>query len=82
MSIIDFAKGMTLENSSQQTDDGRFAYSGHQAFGKADNCNSSKHENQTLFTAIQATGSKHRDANAMKRLIMEYTHAATKMQCG
>ncbi|MFD7408352.1 hypothetical protein ACFV7R_38160 [Streptomyces sp. NPDC059866] len=75
MSVFEFARGMTLDDPGQQTDDGAYAYSGYQAFSKVTNCRSSKHKDQVLFTAIQASGSKHRDATAMKQLITDYTHA-------
>ncbi|GAA5051993.1 hypothetical protein GCM10023336_21120 [Streptomyces similanensis] len=82
MSVREFARGMTLDDPDHDTDDGVYAYSGHQAFGKADSCHSAKHKGQVLFTAIQATGSDHRDAGAMKRLITRYTQASTKTRCG
>ncbi|MDW8805430.1 hypothetical protein P1P68_11750 [Streptomyces scabiei] len=82
MSILQFARGMTLDDPNHQTDDGKYAYSGYQAFGKAANCQNSKHKEQVLFTAVQAPGSKHRDAAAMKQLIAGFTKAAeSSTQC-
>jgi hypothetical protein len=83
MSIMQFARGLTLDDPDRQTDDGRFAYSGYQAFGRADGCHNAQHRNQVLYTAIQATGSKHRDAIAMKELITKYTQAVGRSSaCG
>ncbi|MFE1886855.1 hypothetical protein [Streptomyces diastatochromogenes] len=75
MSVLEFARGLTLEKVDQQTSDGRFAYSGDQAFGKAEGCRNRHQDHQDLYTAIQATGSKHKDAAAMRRLITAYTKA-------
>ncbi|MGW0333388.1 hypothetical protein ACWD0J_16200 [Streptomyces sp. NPDC003011] len=73
MTVLEFAKGLTLEKLDHQTDDGRFAYSGDKAFGKTKDCRSSERNDQILYTAIQATGSKKKDAAAMKKLITSYT---------
>ncbi|MFG2358131.1 hypothetical protein [Streptomyces sp. NPDC048521] len=75
ITVFEFAQGLTLEKVDHQTDDGRFAYSGNQAFGKTEGCRNSQHDDQVLYTAIQATGSKNKDAAAMKRLITTYTKA-------
>jgi hypothetical protein len=80
MSVLEFARGMTLDDPDQRTNDGTFAYSGYQAFGKAADCRSDEHEEQVLYTAVQASGSKHRDADAMKRLISDFTQAVEKSQ--
>lgn len=73
MTVLQFAQGLTQDNPEHRTDDGRFAYSGNQAFGKTENCRSSEHDDQVLYTAIQASGSEHEDAAAMKKLITAYT---------
>ncbi|MFI9252851.1 hypothetical protein [Streptomyces sp. NPDC053069] len=73
MSVLQFARGLTLEKVDHQTDDGHFVYSGNQAFGKTEGCHNSQHDDLVLYTALQATGSKHKDAEAMKRLITSYT---------
>ncbi|WP_333775207.1 hypothetical protein [Streptomyces sp. IBSBF 3136] len=78
MSVLEFARGMTLEKVDQQTDDGRFAYSVNQAFGKTEGCRGNRHEGQVLYTAIQATHSDHEDAAAMKKLITSYTEAVER----
>ncbi|MFD5796535.1 hypothetical protein ACFWIO_24005 [Streptomyces diastatochromogenes] len=75
MSVLEFAQGLTLEKVDHQTSDGRFAYSGDQAFGKTEGCRNRQNHDQVLYTAIQATGSKHRDAAAMRGLITDYTKA-------
>ncbi|MFE1886388.1 hypothetical protein [Streptomyces diastatochromogenes] len=75
MSVLEFARGLTLEKVDHQTNDGRFAYSDDQAFGKTEGCRNRQHADQVLYTAIQATGSKHKDAAAMRRLITAYTKA-------
>ncbi|WP_234386704.1 hypothetical protein [Streptomyces scabiei] len=75
MSVFEFARGMTLDDPDQQTDNDRYVYSGYQAFGKVAGCQSSKHKDQVLYAAVQAVGSKHRDAAAMKQLITDYIDA-------
>ncbi|PKW10427.1 hypothetical protein SAMN05428944_2385 [Streptomyces sp. 1222.5] len=76
MTVFEFAQGMTLDELDHQTDDGHFAYSGNQAFGKTQDCRNGK--DQVLYTAIQATGSKHQDPAAMKKLINAYTRAVER----
>jgi len=75
MSAFEFARGMTLDDPDQQANGGNYVYSGYQGFGKALNCQNSKHKEQVLYTAVQAPGSKHRDADAMKQLITDFTRA-------
>ncbi|GEC06383.1 hypothetical protein SSP24_40380 [Streptomyces spinoverrucosus] len=72
MSVIEFARGMTLENPEHRTDDGKYAYSGYQAFSKMTDC---QRKDQVLYAAVQASGSEHRDAEAMKKIITDYTRA-------
>lgn len=76
MSVLEFAKGLSLDKPGHRTDDGRFAYSEDQAFGKTRNCRDD--HGQVLYTAVLATGSKHRDAAAMKTLITRYTQAVER----
>ncbi|MFJ7151850.1 hypothetical protein ACIQVT_27295 [Streptomyces sp. NPDC100445] len=71
MPVLEFAKGLTLAEVGHRTDDGRFAYSGNQAFGRTAHCRDGR--DRVLFTSVRATGSRHQDAPAMKRLITEYT---------
>ena len=59
MTVLEFAQGLTLDKLDNQTDDGRFLYSANQAFGKTEGCHHSQHDREVLYTAIQATGSKH-----------------------
>ncbi|WP_405619835.1 hypothetical protein [Streptomyces sp. NBC_00076] len=75
MTVLEFSQGLTLDKLDHQTDDGRFAYSGNQAFGKTEECRNNQRDDQVLYTAIQAVGSKHSDAAAMKKLIIGYTKA-------
>ncbi|MET8248768.1 hypothetical protein ABZV31_32925 [Streptomyces sp. NPDC005202] len=67
-----FASAQTLEVPDRAADEGRFRYSGNQAFGKTQGCVDTRHDEE-LYTAVQADGSKHKDADAMKRLIISYT---------
>ncbi|MFF7446817.1 MULTISPECIES: hypothetical protein [unclassified Streptomyces] len=69
---VEFAYGQTLDNPKKSADGGRYRYSGYEAFGSTTNCVDAKAK-QALYTAIQAQGSKHRDAEAMKRLIISFT---------
>ncbi|AYN43578.1 hypothetical protein D9753_09520 [Streptomyces dangxiongensis] len=76
MSVLEFAEGVTLDEVGHRTDDGRFAYSGNEAFGKTEHCRD--HHDRILYTAVRATGSEHEDAAAMKELITEYTDAVQR----
>lgn len=73
MGVLEFARGMTLDDPANQSKDGMYAYSDDQAFGKTKECTASEHKNQVLYTAIQFPGSEHRDADGMKKLITDYT---------
>ncbi|MFI0242690.1 hypothetical protein [Streptomyces sp. NPDC016845] len=73
MSVLNFAQGLTEETPEHRTDDGRYAYADKQGFGKTTDCHNSKHSDQVLFTAVQATRSDHEDAEAMLKLISGYT---------
>ncbi|MEV3861043.1 hypothetical protein AB0J38_42880 [Streptomyces sp. NPDC050095] len=73
MSVLNFAQGLTDKQPEHRTDDGRYAYSETEAFGRTEDCHSGEHADQRLYTAVQATGSRHKDADAMKRLISTYT---------
>ncbi|WP_143660593.1 hypothetical protein [Streptomyces sp. JHA26] len=75
MNILEFSRGLSMDDPKHQTDDGLYAYSDQQAFGKASRCSNREHENQVLYTAIQIPGSEHRDADSMKKLISEYTES-------
>ena len=67
-----FATGQALDPLDHSTDGDRFRFSGNEAFGKTRNCIDAKYK-QELYTAVQAQGSTHSDADAMKRLIVAYT---------
>ncbi|WP_051858481.1 hypothetical protein [Streptomyces cellulosae] len=62
----------SLEALDHSADGGRFRYSDYEAFGKTRNCVDTKYK-QELYTTIQAEGSKYRDTEAMKRLIVSFT---------
>lgn len=72
-----YARGQTLDDPKESTQGGRFLYSGYEAFGKTKTCVDKKY-GQELYTSVQAQGSKHRDADAMKRLIIAYTKEVEK----
>ncbi|MFF5370647.1 hypothetical protein [Streptomyces sp. NPDC013187] len=67
-----FASGQTLTPPEESAEGDRFRYSGNEAFGKTKGCVDEQH-GQELYTAVQAQGSEHKDADAMKRLITAYT---------
>lgn len=67
-----FASSQSLEAPEHSVEGERFRYSGNQGFGKTRACVDEQHR-QELYTAFQAQGSDHRDADAMKRLITAYT---------
>ncbi|MFF9770432.1 hypothetical protein ACF1GT_28290 [Streptomyces sp. NPDC014636] len=73
-----FVAGQPNSELSHQADGGRFLYSGNEAFGKTRKCVSKKLLGSELFTAFQVFTSDHRDANAMKQLIVSYTNAVEK----
>lgn len=72
-----FASGQTLDTPSHSAQGGRFRYSGKEAFGKTRHCVDAEY-GQELYTAVQAQGSRHEDADAMKRLITSYTAEVEK----
>ncbi len=72
-----FARGQTLDDPTESEQGGRFLYSGYEAFGKTKTCVDKKY-GQELYTAVQAQGSRHRDTDAMKRLIVAYTKEVEK----
>ncbi|MEU1316565.1 hypothetical protein [Streptomyces tibetensis] len=67
-----FASSQTLTTPEESAEGHRFRYSGNEAFGKTKGCVDEQH-GQELYTAVQAQGSDHKDADAMKRLITAYT---------
>ncbi|MFF9120469.1 ferrous iron transport protein A [Streptomyces massasporeus] len=67
-----FASSQTLTAPEESAEDDRLRYSGNEAFGKTKDCIDKQH-GQELYTAVQAQGSDHKDADAMKRLITDYT---------
>lgn len=68
---------LALHAPKNSAHDGRFWYSGNEAFGKTRGCIDTKRGHE-LYTALQAQGSEHRDADAMKRLIVSYTQQVEK----
>lgn len=73
MGILEFARGLTLADPAGQSEDGMYAYSDDQAFGKTKDCTASEHQDQVLYTAVQFPGSEHHDSDSMKKLIADYT---------
>ncbi|MFF8230765.1 hypothetical protein [Streptomyces caelestis] len=71
------AARQSLDMPSHSAEAGRFRYSGYEAFGKTRGCVDAKYK-QELYTIMQASGSKHRDTEAMKRLIISYTKGVEK----
>ncbi|MEW2809805.1 hypothetical protein AB0929_22270 [Streptomyces massasporeus] len=71
------AARQSLDRTSHSAESGRFRYSEYEAFGKTRACIDTKYK-QELYTIMQASGSKHRDAEAMKRLIISYTKGVEK----
>lgn len=67
-----FSAGQGLEAPEHSAEAGRFRFSDSKAFGKTQDCVDRRHK-QELYTAVQAQGSEHRDADAMKRLIASFT---------
>ncbi|MFC4507941.1 MULTISPECIES: hypothetical protein [Streptomyces] len=68
------AARQSLDTLDKSAEDGRFVYSGNEAFGKTLDCVDTKYK-QELYTVIQADGTKNRDAEAMKRLILSFTES-------
>ncbi|MFJ9716345.1 hypothetical protein ACIRPQ_10450 [Streptomyces sp. NPDC101213] len=66
------AARQSFDTPDRSADSGRFRYSGHEAFGKTRDCLDTKYR-QELYAVIQASGSKYRDPEAMKRLIVSFT---------
>ncbi|WP_428954382.1 hypothetical protein [Streptomyces sp. cg35] len=71
--VARFAMGQTLDDPDKSSGAGSYLYSGYQAFGKVTDCVNPDHEDQELYTGLQATGSKHRDADSMLQMIKSYT---------
>lgn len=72
-----FAALQTLDTLQGSAEGGRYLYSGNEAFGKTSTCVGTQHK-QELYTAVQARGSEHEDANAMKRFIISFTKEVGK----
>ncbi|MEU8652243.1 hypothetical protein [Streptomyces sp. NPDC048737] len=72
-----FLRSQTLERVEKTADAGRYVYSDWQAFGKTEDCVDEKY-GEELYTGIQAYGSDHKDADAMKRLIVSFTEKVEK----
>lgn len=71
------AARQSFDTPDHSAEAGRFRYSGYEAFGKTRGCVDTKYK-QELYTIMRAEGSKHRDADAMKRLIISYTKEVEK----
>ncbi|MFI2206888.1 hypothetical protein ACH47Z_40495 [Streptomyces sp. NPDC020192] len=73
-----FVGGQANSKLGHQAEDGRFLYSGWEAFGETRSCKSEKLLGNHLFTAFQMHSSNHQDTDAMKQLITAYTNAVEK----
>lgn len=73
----DFVTLQTLETVDKSADGGRYIYSGDQAFGKTRTCKDDRHD-QELYVSIQFWDAKHKDADSMKRLIVDFTGKVEK----
>jgi hypothetical protein len=71
-----YARGVFLKTPKKSVADGRYLYSDRDGFGKADGCVDG-HSKEELYTAIQVY-SEHRDADAMKRVIVNFTEAVQR----
>jgi len=67
-----FAYSRSLGTQEHSAEGDRFRYSGNEAFGKTNGCVDTRYGRE-LYTAVQAQGSEHKDADAMKRMITSYT---------
>ncbi|WP_151772437.1 hypothetical protein [Streptomyces abyssomicinicus] len=74
-----YLRSQTLDRVEETAEEGRFVYSGWQGFGRTEDCVDAKYE-QELYTGIQAYGSDHRDAEAVKRLIVSFTAEVEKSE--
>lgn len=68
------AARQSLDRPDHSAESGRFRHSEYEAFGKTRGCVDIKHK-QELYTIVQASGSKNRDAEAMKRLLKQERYA-------
>ncbi|MFM9444502.1 hypothetical protein [Streptomyces acidiscabies] len=73
-----FVSMQTLDAVDKSEEDGRYLYSGSQAFGKTRTCKDSRYK-QELYTSIQFWDAKNEDADSMKRLIVDFTDKIEKM---
>lgn len=70
-----FVGGQADSRLDREAEGGRFLYSGWEAFGKTRRCTHRKLPGSHIFTAFQMRSSDHRDADAMRHLIIGYTNA-------
>ncbi|MET9448867.1 hypothetical protein [Streptomyces cinerochromogenes] len=70
-----FVGGQADSRLDHEAEGGRFLYSGWEAFGKTRRCTHGKLPGSHIFTAFQMRSSDHQDADAMRRLIIDYTEA-------
>ncbi len=72
-----FVSMQTLDKFDKSTDSDRYVYSGNQAFGKTRTCKDPQNK-QELYASIQFWDAKHKDADSMKSLIMDFTGEVEK----
>lgn len=73
-----FVGGQANSKLDHEAENGRFLYSGWEAFGKTHQCRSKKLLDSELFTAFQMHSSNHQDADAMRQLITSYMKSVEK----
>ncbi|MGX1272718.1 hypothetical protein [Streptomyces phaeoluteigriseus] len=66
------AASQSLDTVDRSAEEGRYQYSGYEAYGKTHGCVDTKYK-QELYAVIQAPSSEHHDPDAMKRLIVSFT---------
>ncbi|WP_416972487.1 hypothetical protein [Streptomyces sp. 4F14] len=73
-----FAALNTLKTLKEVDEGGRYVYSGNEAFGKTRTCVDARY-GQELYTGFQFWGDEHKDADAMRRIIGDYTNRVEKL---
>ncbi|USQ83824.1 hypothetical protein NFX46_08475 [Streptomyces phaeoluteigriseus] len=71
------AAGQSFGTLDRSAEEGRYQYSGYEAYGKTQGCVDKKYK-QELYVMIEASNAKLRDPDAMKRLIASFTKSVEK----
>lgn len=72
-----YARGWALKVPEKSAANGRYLYSERDGFGKTDGCVDDRTKEE-LYTAVEVIHSEHRDADAMKRVIINFTEAVQR----